>query len=46
MWVEAIAVKRIQDKVPDIEYGKAMDVPEKEMLLRLTNGLVKNIKYI
>lgn len=43
VWVEAIAVEKgdEQDKVPDIEYGKAMDVPEKEMLLRLTNGLVK-----
>ena len=38
VWVEAIAVEKgdAQDKVPDIKYGKAMDVPEKEMLLRLT----------
>lgn len=49
VWVEAIAVEKgdEQDKVPDIEYGKAMDVPEKEMLLRLTNGLVKkHNKYL
>jgi hypothetical protein len=49
VWVEAIAVEKgdAQDKVPDIEYGKAMDVPEKEMLLRLTAGLrEKHQKYL
>jgi hypothetical protein len=45
VWIEAIAVEKGDgnDKVPEIEYGKAMDVPEKEMLLRLTSGL--NEKY-
>lgn len=49
VWVEAIAAEKgdAQDKVPDIEYGKAMDVPEKEMLLRLTAGLrEKHQKYL
>lgn len=49
VWVEAITVEKgdAQDKVPDIEYGKAMDVPEKEMLLRLTAGLrEKYRKYL
>lgn len=49
IWIEAIAVEKGdgQDKVPNIEYGKAMDVPEKEMLLRLTAGLrVKHQKYL
>jgi hypothetical protein len=41
IWVEAIAVEKgdSQDKVPEIEYGKEMDVPENKMLLRLTSGL-------
>lgn len=41
IWIEAIAVEKgdRQDRVPNIEYGKAMDVPEEEMLLRLTAGL-------
>lgn len=49
IWIEAIAVEKGdgQDKVPDIEYGKEMDVPEKEMLLRLTAGLIeKHKKYL
>ena len=49
VWVEAIAVEKgdTPDKVPDIVYGKAMDVPEKEMLLRLTAGLrEKYRKYL
>ena len=49
VWVEAIAVEKgdAQDKVPDIQYGKATDVPEKEMLLRLTAGLrEKHQKYL
>jgi len=49
VWVEAIAVKKGDgnDKVPNIEHGKAMDVPEKEMLLRLTAGLVEKYqKYL
>ncbi len=49
VWIEAIAVKKGNghDKVPDIEYGKAMDVPEQEMLLRLTAGLKeKHDKYL
>ncbi len=49
VWIEAIAVEKGdgQDKVPNIEYGKAMDVPEKEMLLRLTAGLrEKYQKYL
>jgi hypothetical protein len=48
-WIEAITVEKgdAQDKVPDIEYGKAMNVPEKEMLLRLTAGLrEKHQKYL
>lgn len=49
IWIEAIAVEKGhgQDKVPNIEYGKTMDVPEKEMLLRLTAGLrEKHQKYL
>lgn len=49
VWVEAIAIEKGdgQDKVPDIVYGKAIDVPEKEMLLRLTAGLrEKHRKYL
>lgn len=49
IWIEAIAVEKGdgQDKVPNIEYGKAMDVPEKEMLLRITAGLrEKYRKYV
>lgn len=49
IWIEAIAVEKGdgKDKVPEIEYGKAMDVPEKEMLLRLTAGLgEKYRKYL
>lgn len=49
IWIEAIAVEKGdgKDKVPNIEYGKAMDVPEKEMLLRLTAGLrEKHQKYL
>lgn len=49
VWVEAIAVEKgdKQDKVPEIEYGKEIDVPEKEMLLRLTSGLIeKHRKYL
>lgn len=46
LWIEAIAVEKgeKQDKVPDIEFGKAMDVPEQQMLLRLTNALTKKHK--
>jgi len=49
IWIEAIAVEKGegQDKVPNIEYGKAIDVPEKEMLLRLTAGLKEKYrKYL
>ena len=49
VWIEAIAVEKGdgKDKVPEMEYGKAMDVPEKEMLLRLTAGLKeKHRKYL
>lgn len=49
IWIEAIAVEKGngKDKVPEIEYGKAMDVPEKEMLLRLTAGLEEKYrKYL
>lgn len=49
IWIEAIAVEKGdgQDKVPNIEYDKAMDVPEKEMLLRLTAGLKEKYrKYL
>jgi hypothetical protein len=49
IWIEAIAVEKGdgRDKVPDIEYGKAVDVPEKEMLLRLTAGLAEKYrKYV
>lgn len=49
VWIEAISVKKGdgQDKVPEIKYGKAIDVPEKEMLLRLTSGLgEKYQKYL
>ncbi|MDO8618338.1 MAG: hypothetical protein Q7R49_00150 [Candidatus Daviesbacteria bacterium] len=49
IWIEAIAVEKGdgQDKVPDIEYGKVIDVPEKEMLLRLTSGLQEKYrKYL
>lgn len=49
IWIEAIAVEKGsgQDRVPNIEYGKAMHVPEKEMLLRLTAGLKEKYdKYL
>lgn len=49
IWVEAIAVKKGDgnDRVPNIEFGKVIDVPEQEMLLRLTAGLVeKHQKYL
>lgn len=49
IWVEAVAVEKGdgKDKVPEIEYGKAMEVPEKEMLLRLTAGLEEKYrKYL
>ncbi len=49
VWIEAIAVEKGagKDRVPEIEYGKAMDVPEKEMLFRLTAGLKeKHQKYL
>lgn len=49
VWIEAIAVKKGdgKDKVPESENGKAMDVPEKEMLLRLTAGLKEKYqKYL
>lgn len=49
IWIEAIAVEKGdgQDKVPNIEYGKAIEVPEKEMLLRLTAGLIEKYrKYL
>lgn len=49
VWIEAIAVEKGdgQDKVPNIKYGKEMDVPEKEMILRLAAGLrEKHRKYL
>ena len=49
VWIEAVAVRKGngRDKVPNIENGKAIDVPEKEMLLRLTTGLgEKYRKYL
>ncbi len=49
IWVEAIAVEKGtgKDKVPDIVYGKMIDVPEKEMLLRLTSGIKEKYqKYL
>lgn len=52
IWIEAIAVEKGegQDKVPNVQYGKLMDVPEKEMLLRLTAGLrdkhQKHLRYL
>lgn len=49
IWIEAIAVEKGEgkDKVPNIEYEKEMDVPEKEMLLRLASGLrEKYRKYL
>lgn len=49
IWIEAIAVEKGdgQDRVPNIEFGKAIDVPEKEMLLRLTAGLKEKYqKYL
>lgn len=49
VWIEAISVEKGtgKDRVPEMENGKCMDVPEKEMLLRLTAGLgEKYLKYI
>lgn len=49
IWIEAVSVKKGegQDKVPNIEYGKAIDAPEKEMLFRLTAGLKEKYrKYL
>lgn len=48
-WIEAISIGKgvEKDRVPEIEYGKAVEVPEKEMLLRLTAGLAeKYSKYL
>lgn len=41
VYIEAVAVEKGSgmDKAPDIEYGKVLDVPEREMLLRLTSGI-------
>ena len=49
IWIEAIAVEKGdgKDMVPNIKYGKAIDVPEKEMILRLAAGLKeKHRKYL
>lgn len=48
VWIEAIAVEKGdgKDRVPNMQNGE-MDVPEKEMLLRLTAGLrEKHLKYL
>lgn len=41
VWVEAVTTTPGDgpDKVPEIKYGVAVDVPEEAMLLRLTNAL-------
>jgi len=49
IWIEAIAVEKgdRNDKVPNIKFGKEMDIPEQEMLLRLTAGLTEKYqKYL
>lgn len=49
VWIEAIAIEKGmgKDRVPDIVYGKMIDVPEKEMLLRLTSAIKeKHGKYL
>jgi hypothetical protein len=44
--VEAIAINKgtSPDKVPEVEFGKLMDVPEEEMMLRITTGFSKKYK--
>lgn len=49
MWVEAIAVRPGEgaDRVPEMVYGMAMNVPEEEMVLRIASGLdTKHKKYL
>lgn len=50
IWMEAISVRKgdREDRVPEMEFnGKAIDVPEGEMLLRLSAGLMKKYnKYL
>ena len=45
-WVEAIATDKGKgnDRVPDMVYGVGSNVPEEEMLLRVTNALDKKFK--
>lgn len=48
VWIEAISIKKGEtvDKVPEVQYGKVIDVPENEILLRLTAGIKEKLgKY-
>lgn len=40
-WIEAISVKKGDgtDRVPDVQYNGVFDVPEEEMILRISNAL-------
>jgi len=49
MWIEAIAINagNGNDRVPSMEPGKSMPVPEKEILLRIASGIsTKYEKYL
>lgn len=45
-WIEAITTDKGKgsDKVPEMVHGAVMDVPEEEMLLRISNALDKKFK--
>jgi len=46
-WVEAVSTEKGDgfDRVPNIVYGVVVDVPEKQMLLRIANALDKKFKH-
>jgi len=46
VWIEAISVEKGggKDKVPDVENGVWVDVPEEQMLLRLSSGLMEKFR--
>lgn len=45
-WIEAVTTEKGSgnDRVPDLVYGVAMDLPEEKMLLRIANALDKKFK--
>lgn len=46
IWIEAISVEKGggNDKVPEVENGVWVDVPEEKMLLRLSSGLMEKYR--